>query len=229
MWDDLLARHPGLHIDNCSSGGRRIDLEMMSRSYVVWRTDLGTHDTLAEQAQTQGLDPWDPLNSAFEAYSDTKPWKHPGPYATPKTLYLMRLGYNTGYCITPGEAGLQNDAWVAFVKSAAAEFREVQPYFYADFYPLTTYSLKNDTWTVWQWNRPKQQDGLVIALRRPKSLSRSVQLALHDIDSAANYAVEIRPNYEKASASQMTGAELLKLRVTLVDAPSSVLVFYRKL
>ncbi len=27
MWDDLRARHPGLMIDNCASGGRRIDIE----------------------------------------------------------------------------------------------------------------------------------------------------------------------------------------------------------
>ena len=30
FWDELLARHPGLVIDNCSSGGRRIDLESIS-------------------------------------------------------------------------------------------------------------------------------------------------------------------------------------------------------
>ena len=27
FWDDLLKRHPNLIIDNCASGGRRIDLE----------------------------------------------------------------------------------------------------------------------------------------------------------------------------------------------------------
>jgi alpha-galactosidase len=42
IWDDLLNRHPGLRIDNCASGGRRIDIEMMSRSFVVWRTAWGS-------------------------------------------------------------------------------------------------------------------------------------------------------------------------------------------
>ena len=32
FWDTLLVRFPNLIIDNCSSGGRRIDLETMSRS-----------------------------------------------------------------------------------------------------------------------------------------------------------------------------------------------------
>ena len=32
FWDELLERRPGLIIDNCASGGRRIDLETISRS-----------------------------------------------------------------------------------------------------------------------------------------------------------------------------------------------------
>ena len=97
MWDDLLARHPGLHIDNCASGGRRLDIEMMSRSFVFWRTDHGFDDTLAEQAQTQALAYWVPENEGFETYTSSTPWTKPGPYSTPKSLYLMRLGYSNGY------------------------------------------------------------------------------------------------------------------------------------
>ena len=29
MWDAILAAHPGLLIDDCSSGGRRIDVETL--------------------------------------------------------------------------------------------------------------------------------------------------------------------------------------------------------
>jgi hypothetical protein len=75
---------PGLHIDNCASGGQRIDIEMMSRSFVIWRTDHGFVDTLAEQAQTQALAPWVPQNMAFESYTQAKPWKTFGPYSTPQ-------------------------------------------------------------------------------------------------------------------------------------------------
>jgi alpha-galactosidase len=37
--DDLRERHPGLHIEGCSSGGRRIDLEMLKRSHSFWISD----------------------------------------------------------------------------------------------------------------------------------------------------------------------------------------------
>lgn len=231
MWDELLAQHPGLHIDNCASGGRRLDIETMSRSFVFWRTDHGYADTLAEQAQTQELARWVPENMGFETYSDgieanSKPWAKPGPYSTPKSLYLMRLGYSAGYGVTPGATGVNNDAWVAWIKKAIGEYREVQPYFYGDFYPLLPYSLSDTTWTAWQWNRPEKKDGLVIVLRRPKSPFTSMELRLQHLDPNASYKVEIRTTYDKGPIKEMKGSDLANLQIHLADAPSSTLIFY---
>ncbi len=39
FWDDLRAQNPGLQIDNCCSGGRRLDIEATSRSINLWRSD----------------------------------------------------------------------------------------------------------------------------------------------------------------------------------------------
>ena len=228
MLDDLLKRHPGLRIDNCASGGRRIDIEMMSRSFVVWRTDLGFLDTLAEQAQTQALEPWVPDTMGFESLTQSKPWIAPGPYSTPKNLYLMRLGYEAGYGTTPGAAGIDNEAWVNWIKRAIAEYREVQPYFYSDFYPLQPYTLSDESWTAWQWNRPEEKDGLVIALRRPKSASATVELHLQHIEEKAVYDVEFRSTYDKGQTTKMKGADLARLTIQLSDAPDSELVFYRQ-
>ena len=228
MWDDLLARHPGLHIDNCASGGRRLDIEMMSRSFVFWRTDNGFADTLAEQAQTQALAYWVPENEGFETYTGSTPWTKPGPYTTPKSLYLMRLGYSNGYGITPGATGVNNPAWVAWIKRAIREYREVQPYFYADFYPLLPYSRGEEAWTAWQWNRPEDKDGLVIVLRRPKSPFTTMELGLKHLDPDATYRVEIRTTYDKGPVREMKGSDLAHLQVQLSAAPGSTLVFYRQ-
>jgi alpha-galactosidase len=233
MWDDLLARHPSLHIDNCASGGRRLDIEMMSRSFSVWRTDLGFTDTLAEQAQTQALADWVPENMGFETYSmefegHSAPWTHPGPYSTPESLYLMRLGYDLGYGVGPGATGVNNEEWVAWIKQALAEYREVQPYFFGDFYPLLAYSRDAEAWTAWQWNRPETNDGLVMLLRRPKSPFPVMEARLQHLDPAAMYDVEVRTTYERAPIRQMKGGELAHLRIELSDAPSSALIFYRK-
>jgi alpha-galactosidase len=228
MWDELLARHPGLHIDNCASGGRRIDIEMMSRSFVVWRTDHGFLDTLAEQAQTQALAPWVPENMAFESYTQSKPWNKVGPYSTGKNLYLMRLGYDAGYGTTPGDAGVDNREWVGWIKQAIGEFQQVRPYFYGDFYPLLPYSLGADVWTAWQWDRPASKDGIVIVLRRPKSPAKNMQLELQHLKRDASYEVEIRSTYDHGPIKEMKGSELANLQITLPDAPSSTLVFYRE-
>ena len=39
LWDALLERFPHLIIDNCASGGRRIDIETLRRSIPLWRND----------------------------------------------------------------------------------------------------------------------------------------------------------------------------------------------
>ena len=71
MWDDVLRAHPGLFIDNCSSGGRRIDLETCARSIPLWRTDatidpLMKHDfhqsALQNQVMTAGLSRYVPFS-----------------------------------------------------------------------------------------------------------------------------------------------------------------------
>ena len=40
LWDTLLDEFPGLIIDNCVSGGRRINIETLKRSVPPWRSDL---------------------------------------------------------------------------------------------------------------------------------------------------------------------------------------------
>jgi alpha-galactosidase len=39
LWDDLLAAFPEMLTENCASGGRRIDLEMIRRSHTNWLSD----------------------------------------------------------------------------------------------------------------------------------------------------------------------------------------------
>ena len=66
FWDELLARHPGLMIDCCASGGTRIDLETISRSMFLWRSDVQCLPDLsptAMQTQTHGLSLWVPTSA----------------------------------------------------------------------------------------------------------------------------------------------------------------------
>jgi alpha-galactosidase len=61
FWDDLRARHPGLIIDSTANGGNRLDIEAISRTTGLWRSD--PYEPFVEQIETQELTPWVPLNS----------------------------------------------------------------------------------------------------------------------------------------------------------------------
>ncbi|MCX8108227.1 MAG: alpha-galactosidase, partial [Verrucomicrobiae bacterium] len=65
FWDELLTRHPRLIIDNCASGGRRIDLETIGRATPFWRSD-GPRDPIAHQCHTYGLMAWIPFSSTSQ-------------------------------------------------------------------------------------------------------------------------------------------------------------------
>jgi len=48
LLDDLLARHPALEIESCSSGGARIDLGILARTHRIWASD--TNDAVERQS-----------------------------------------------------------------------------------------------------------------------------------------------------------------------------------
>lgn len=228
FWDQLRAEHRDLVIDNCASGGRRLDLEMMSRSFAVWRSDFGCADDVEEQMQTQALSPWVPQNMGIETLWTSDPWKRQGPFGSAADVYAMRCGYSAGFASNPGPAGTRNDSWLAFEARALSEYREVQPYFYGDFYPLLPYSIERSSWTAWQWNRPDLNAGVVLILRRPESPMTAMNLALHALDPAAQYEVDTRQGFDPGAMSTMSGEALSHLPVSLSTEPGSLLILYRR-
>jgi alpha-galactosidase len=215
FWDALRAQHPGLQIDNCSSGGRRIDLETISRAVVLWRSD-SVGDPVGEQFHTEGLLPWVPLNSGvWMCNPDTK-------IGTPTDLYLQRSGYCAGFIGCMGHLPSPE------IKAVFAEFREVRPYFYSDYYPLQPQRDDTVYWSAWQLDRPEHNDGLIICLRRTNSIYSTLQLDLQKIDPAASYDVELRSTMDRAPVKTMSGADLARLSVTISDKPGSALIFYHK-
>jgi len=169
-----------------------------------------------EASQAQGLIPWIPLSGGIWTFDKNLPADDP------KQLYAQR----TTYC-----AGLDigGDAPPDWLKSSLDEYKEVQPYFYGDFYPLAGYSMGLDAWTLWQLDRPDVNSGVVLMLRRQKSPFVTVKLLLHGIDPAAQYDVEVRRGLGKVAPKRMAGRDLLNLDVSIPDMPGSALVFYRKL
>ena len=55
-----------------------------------------------------------------------------------------------------------------------------------------------------------------------------MQPDLHAIDPSSQYETEVRTSLAAGEKRTMTGADLLKLQVTIDDAPGSALLFYRQ-
>ena len=214
MWDELRARHPGLAIDNCSSGGRRIDIEMCSRSMPLWRSDTSCSPGHPDwnQVQAMGLAQYVPLHTACV-------W---APQA-----YEVRSA-STGGLLCQFDY-FNPDFPVERAKQLIDEAKANQKYWYGDFYPLTPCTLSPDAFVAYQLHRPDLNEGLVLAFRRSNCNYRGLILGLYGIDAAAQYTVDLINEKGEKTTRTISGAELsgdLQLRVP--DRNASLVVRYKK-
>ena len=223
MWDDLLKANPKLCIDNCASGGRRIDLETMSRSVPLWRSD-NTCDMLDHKPATVAL-------AAIKNQVMSAGLNRYVPFSTVgqmgATPYLFRSGFNAG--IAFGEDIRPKDYPRDLLKQAIAEGKRIRKYYEGDFYPLTPVTLSPKDWCVLQYHRPGEQNGMVVTFRRPESPTARFSLsALRGLDPAADYAVTQSHVYTPSQPATMKGAALKALEIEIPEQPGSVIVEYRK-
>jgi alpha-galactosidase len=222
FWDELLRRHPGLIIDNCASGGRRIDLESMSRTLPLWRTDFPATPT-ARQCHSYGLLQWVPLNATAASSF--------GPDAD----YVLRSGMSSGVnfgLFSPGDVSQPPTDYARYPYAEIArrieQYRGIQKYFDGDFYPLTEYTQAEDAWMAYQLDLPRAGEGLVVALKRPRSSYSDAQFRLEGLDANASYQIT---DLDSGAARDVPGSELAKsgVAVHLGGKPASALFRYRRL
>ena len=108
------------------------------------------------------------------------------------------------------------------------QLREIQPYYLGDFYPLTPYSLSNDAWAAWQYDRPETHEGCVQAFRRPDSSFEAARFKLRGLDAGTSYVVTDldRPN----ETVTLTGKELMEhgLLINIPARPGAAVFTYKK-
>lgn len=214
MWDELLKRHPGLVIDNCASGGRRIDLETISRSIPLWRSDYQCFPSFVPtgmQAQTHGLAKWVPLSTGVARRVDPYDFRSA---LGPGIVLATKIRDDEPF---PGE----------MLRKLMGEEAEVRQYFYGDFYPIVSFSLSDDTWAAWQFDRPDLGEGMVLALRRPNSPFTSLDAPLRGLDPSATYEITSK---DTDDTIRLSGSELAEdgLPIEIDEKPGSALFVYRK-
>jgi hypothetical protein len=72
------------------------------------------------------------------------------------------------------------------------------------------------------------QAGFAVFLRRHGSPFPTMEAALKQIDTAAEYRVSLSPDCQPQPEQRVAGRFLAVLRVTIPDAPGSVLLRYRR-
>jgi alpha-galactosidase len=218
FWDELLARHPGLIIDNCASGGRRIDLETISRSVPLWRSDVQCwpdFDPITQQTQTHGLGLWVPLSVGCTRWAD--------PYGFRSAL---GAGIVVDWATPVLENGVQFD--LDLVRRRMGEEHATRWCFYGDFYPLCSFSMAKDTWAAWQFDRPDLGEGMVLALRRPQCPFPVLEARLQGLDAGAWYQLQ---SLDTGAVTRISGRDLMDkgINIELPDRPDSALYLYRRL
>ena len=180
LWDSLLARFPHLIIDNCASGGKRIDIETLRRSVPLWRSDAQCPaDPYPEVTQCHGMN-----------FSQWMPYSGTGSGRLYDT-YSMRSAYapclTTNYAYSETEHFGEDPEQVAWLKERAEEYLRIRPYFEGDIYHLTKPNADLGAWCAVQWNRPEQGDGMLQVFVREDSLYTEASLPIKKIDPKKSY------------------------------------------
>jgi len=217
LWDRILAAHPGVVIDNCAAGGRRIDLESLRRSVPLWRTDYlmlraSTRLEIANQINGWGLGHWvvDHLAviKAFDAYT-------------------VRGTLATGFMPFRALPDAQDPEYADAI-AAIAENKRLRPMMAEERIGLIAPDLEKESWCAWQHHRHSDSSGIILALRGPGTNSDTVTLRPEHTDVRSTYQVTRWDDYVASRPARIAGAELKEILVKIPRTRSSVLVEYQR-
>ena len=207
--DALFEKNPGLIMDNCASGGRRLDLEMTRRSIPLWRSDYNCEyhgDQLeATQAQTYGLSFWLPITGVNIYLQDE--------YAAISSIYGGNV-FTVDSCHSPYYR-YYDDVREAMTKH---------------FYPSTCAGTKKNGVTVMQYG--DADSGYVLLYQHEKAKLKDYRLRLAGLDPDATYQTALFRSDDAARRFTGRGSELRGegIRWPIAnDGPAAYVLCYEKL
>ncbi len=216
FWDTLLEKFPGLIIDNCAGGGRRIDFETIKRTVPLWRSDAVCPNNYApEIAQMHNMN-----CSLWIPYSGSNT-------GTINENYNFRSSYAPG--LTSGCTARENldDKVMAWQKERADEYLKVRSYFDGDIYHLTRPSRDLTVWTGVQWNRPEENDGMVQVFKHKESPYSTANFKLKGIDADKSYLFTDVDGGE----CEVSGKDIIEkgFSVVIAENQAAKIYFYKQL
>lgn len=217
LWDALIEAFPELLIDNCASGGRRIDLETCMRAVPLWRSDTGCfHVSETKRGHTWSQNHIMAL-SQYLPYHACATWD--------SSAYHVRSVQSGGVACN---FDVLNEAFdYAQANRSLSEVVRHRTYWMdGDFYPLSEITNSEEVWAAWQLVSGDQ--GAAYAFRRDMCNQMEYVLRLRQIDVQARYEVTVTDEQMTAQRMTLWGKELINLTVRCEKARQSVSVEYRK-
>lgn len=213
FWDALLRRFPNLAILNCASGGRRIDLESISRGQPLWRSDYNCFPQAPPQStqdHSYGILHWLPIQGSM-----IRGWSI---FDTYEARCALSPGMEHAVVARTEEEWLQ-------IKANVLQAKRCRKYFFGDYYPLANQQRNPAAWTAYQLFLPAEQEGMILALRRAKSDVRAMTFDLLTIDPAKRWKFE---DYDSGQTWVVSGREIREqgFQVVIPNRRDSRLVFF---
>ena len=220
LWDALLERFPRLAIDNCASGGRRIDIETLRRSVSLWRSDMQCPASCPpeiSQAHALTFAEWLPFSGTGAA--DTA-----GTYGL-RSCYAPALGVRAAYAQSRPFG--EDAAFLGLLRRRCEEYLRVQPYLSEDAYALTQPGPANDLWSAQQYHRPADDTGVLLCFRRAGSPYETARFPLQGVSAAHTY---VFTDADTGKQTEVPGDALLEkgFFVRMEEKPGSKLYFYKR-
>ncbi len=198
FWDALRACKPSLIIDDCSSGGRRLDFEALRRSVPLWSSDYYCNSypqcsPEGSQSHQMSLSQWLPLfGSGFGAGNSlTSSWVFRSNLSTAMS-YSHLFPYNKQF------------------KTLVSQAVRTRPLLYGNYYVLTEPDpFDKSVWQAYECFRPDLDEGFLLAFRRLNAEEGTETFCLRGLDPDTVYAVS---DADKAwqAPQELTGRELME-------------------
>ncbi len=203
--DYLCENIEGLIIDNCASGGKRLDLEMTYRSIPFWRSDYNCnyHPDLfdATQSHTYGISFWLPITGSALYMQDE--------YAARSDIMPLML--------------------MDFFSHQHPDFsfhKEQRELMTGNYYPLDFGSFDNDKMLAMQFSTTDALAGTALIYKRAEVAETEYTVKLNGLLPSQAYSVYDIDSPE--TVYSLTGEELMNEGITLKlpDGEKAIILMY---
>ncbi len=228
FWDTLVLRNPGLLIDNCSSGGRRNDYELMRRSIPLHYTDVGYGVHPEKQQQYRMMHEWIPYFRSSATNWDLPDGTFNGATSPFERVYLDKMAAYTAFApaFNPHIRVDSTEEELAIAREMIPIWRraaELMPV--SDYYPLCESHKSETEYYACQFDDLVTGKGFIQVIRNTRVEEEAITLTPH-AEAGQMYRFTCM---DPVAEMVISGDALQKGFTVTIPKRSSVVWFYEKL